>query len=366
MSGQWELICHHTYAGTPGVIYDLSPAQGSHGNAVGLVDADFHPDGVSPGSGSVRIHQRPQRIEIPPSPSWMHVGGLRAELTVRLDSQVPGGLVMHGIPRVLLSSYLFNCLFMVVGTRLMATFGHTGKGANDPWVSDDITSDPGVKVPYDRWVTLGVVNDGLTTLEVSIDGTTVARAKPRWPVHVEQGMAVGNTFHGIDVPIVGAVDEVKVWRLAPDRIAREFFDRPMDEATRRCWDEFFAWFDRWRKEHPDCVDELQYLIDAFLRDIAARIGESVTARIEFGYTRRRYRKLWAANKMGGPEMAALIERYAADLRGEGIDPAGLDSYRQLLSSDCLRRFKDEMPSLDCDPEIAAYLGTSGGGCCGAD
>ena len=49
MADPWELILHHTYRGAPGLVYDSSPRQGSHGVAVGAVK--FHTDGASPDTG---------------------------------------------------------------------------------------------------------------------------------------------------------------------------------------------------------------------------------------------------------------------------------------------------------------------------
>ena len=55
MADPWELVLHHTYAGTPGVILDHSPSRRSHGQPVNLTEADFLTDGVRPGSGAVRF-----------------------------------------------------------------------------------------------------------------------------------------------------------------------------------------------------------------------------------------------------------------------------------------------------------------------
>ena len=51
MAELWELICHHTYRGIPGVVVDLSPRAASHGQAFGLDDSDFLADGSATGSG---------------------------------------------------------------------------------------------------------------------------------------------------------------------------------------------------------------------------------------------------------------------------------------------------------------------------
>ena len=49
MAELWELICHHTYRGIPGVVVDTSPHQASHGRAIGLDNSDFLADGGASG-----------------------------------------------------------------------------------------------------------------------------------------------------------------------------------------------------------------------------------------------------------------------------------------------------------------------------
>lgn len=389
MSDPWELICHHTYSGTPGVVYDRSVGHGSHGEVLGIGASAFVADGAAVGSGAVRIREDGERIYVPPSASWSPLGGLRAELTVRLDSQT-AGLALHlgGGPRWLVSGYRFN--FAVVGPRLQASFSQapspaapvkpptwmgprTGplklvKRKKTSWGSDMIRTDlhglgPNIAVPYDRWVTLAVAHDGFSAIELAIDGVPVARTVPRWPVLPEYGLCIGNTMH-VEFPMVGSVDEVRVWRLDPHRIARDFFDRPMDEDARACWEEFLRWLLRWREGNPDCAQELDDRVDALLRDIAAGTTADAEASERFERSRRRYRELWRANEMGGRDMAAVLERAVADLRAVGMAdrPAGL---RRLLDSECYRRFRAQMPSLDCDPAMAAYLDGRGRGGDGA-
>jgi Concanavalin A-like lectin/glucanases superfamily len=353
MAGPWELICHHTYSGTPGVVYDQSPGHGSHGEALGLGATEFTSDGAQPGSGAVRIRNDFHQVQIPQSPFWSQLEGLRADVTVRLESQTAGlGLHADGGWRWLLSSP--SCFqFAVIGQRLVASFNH-GPGAP---TQDRVSTDAAVKVPYDRWVTLGFVHDGLTTIALSIDGVTVARSRPqRAVVPATGGVIVGNTHtpHYPKYPVVGSIDEVKIWRLKPDRITEQFFDRPMDDATRRCWEEFLRWLQRWREENPECAAELDRLISALVHDIASRIATTVEsdrlAEVKDGYG-----TLWRNSRMGSAEMAGLLRDFAAQLAESGIDPKRDDGHRQLTDSDCYRRLIDEMPSLDCDPEFAAYL-----------
>jgi hypothetical protein len=79
MADPWELILCHTYTGTPGVVYDQSPARGSHGVAVNLADSDFRTDGISTGSGAVAFHPN-TTIRVAASKTWSPLGGLRGEV----------------------------------------------------------------------------------------------------------------------------------------------------------------------------------------------------------------------------------------------------------------------------------------------
>jgi hypothetical protein len=368
MADPWELICHHTYSGTPGVVYDQSPPHSSHGEALGLGATEFLADGAAPGSGGIRIRQDGQRIRVPQSRSWSPLVGLRAEMTVRIDSQTAGlGLRAGGNWRWLMSSQ--SCFqFAVINQHLLASFAH-GPG---PTIYDRVHTSvnglaPNIRVPYDRWVTLGFMHDGHTAIELYIDGVTVARVAPQRPVLPAMGgVFIGNGW-GPDYPVVGTVDEVKLWRLDPYRISNDFFDRRMDDAARRCWEEFLSWLRRWREANPDCAAELDGLIAAWVRDIAARIARA-TPDDRLSGVKQRYRELWQENRMGGSDMADLLSGFAAELAENGVDPQRDDGLRQILESDCYSRLVAEMPSLDCDPEIAAYLGirsSSGSGCCGA-
>jgi hypothetical protein len=376
MADPWQLICHQTYSGTPGVIYDSSPDHGSHGQALGIGTSEFVADGVTAGSGAVRIRQDGERIYIAPSPSWAPLVGLRAEVTVRLDSQTLG-LALHlgGGARWLISGYRFQ--FGVTGRTLFASFSQApAPGAAGPpgspapsglpkkvpitWGIDTIRTDvnglaPNVEVPFDRWVTLGFAHDGLTTIELSIDGVAVARTVPRWPVLPELGVCIGNTTI-VEFPLVGTLDEVKVWRLDPNRIVAAFFGRPMDDKTRRCWDELLRWLQRWRADNPDCAVKLDQLIQALMADVGAQIAASTSAMMRLQDVRQTYRKLWRSNRMGSSEMAALLVGFESELEKDGIDPNRRNRLRQLYESECCRRFVAELPSLNCDPEFAAYLG----------
>ena len=192
MTDPWELICHHTYSGTPGVVFDHSPGHLSHGEVVGIGAAAFSQNGATTGSGAVRVGQDGERIRVPHSSCWSPLNGLKAEVTVRLDSDT-AGLALHlggGLIRWLLSGFRFN--FLVKGRHMAASFTwerlpstssqpatvltkKTGARLGDTIATDIHGLEPNIEVPYDQWVTLGFLHDGLTTIELSIDGVTVAR-----------------------------------------------------------------------------------------------------------------------------------------------------------------------------------------------
>src|SRR5215207_9698322 len=93
MSELWELICHHSYRGFPGVVVDISGTDGSHGRAVGLAKGDFLSDGAASGSGAVRCYNPTGRVHVSATARpWRTLGGVRAEVTFRREPTGPSGV----------------------------------------------------------------------------------------------------------------------------------------------------------------------------------------------------------------------------------------------------------------------------------
>ena len=74
-------------------------------------------------------------------------------------------------------------------------------------------------------VSLGLMHDGFDTMELYVNGRTIARrtgllanVPPVGPL----GVSIGNEPDRDD-PLVGDIDEVKVWRLNPRFMDEEFF-----------------------------------------------------------------------------------------------------------------------------------------------
>src|SRR5215210_9140881 len=87
MTDLWELICHHTYRGVPGCIVDLSPSGASHGQAVGLPDADFLTDGAAP--GAINFHDPASHVLVrgAAEPWRRPLEGIKGEVTLRREAE---------------------------------------------------------------------------------------------------------------------------------------------------------------------------------------------------------------------------------------------------------------------------------------
>ena len=116
MAEAWELVLHHTYAGTPGVIFDHSPSRRSHGQPVNLIDADFLTDGATTGSGAINFHSGTSMIRVPSSASWRPLGcdersnallqsTAQKMLSRRYQSAFATGSSVHDVPACVVSHY---------------------------------------------------------------------------------------------------------------------------------------------------------------------------------------------------------------------------------------------------------------------
>ena len=353
MVDSWELILHHTYMGTPGVIFDHSPRRGSHGTAVNLADADFHTDGGTYGSGAVSFHPG-AKILVPAKAGWNPLSGIRAEVTCRFDTAA-------GID-VLIDAKSF--------------YFYRRSGALGCWFDEspnqytDITTDlngvgPPVSIPVGEWVRLGVMHDGVSTVELYLDGVAVARIlRPLWPVKPTDVVAIGDF---VTAPAAstsgmsGRIDDVRVWRLDPDRIARAFLDRPMDPATSACWAEWFeqlaAAFEALRQANPDCPDRILGLIgDAVHSGLADALTRSPQSRSTWLQAAVDYQQQWAAGNLAA--IAPTLSGLSAWLQSEGVDPTQNPALQELVNDPCWKQLLSLVPPMNCDPAFTDLL--SGG------
>lgn len=355
MASQWEMICHHTYGGIPGVVLDRSQRRSGHGKAIGLADGDFLNDGVIPGSGAVRFYSAGARIDVPVAAdnaaAWQPIIGVRGEVTIRRDAR-PAGVTPIDM---LIEGGSF--MFYVRGNALVAWF----RGVPTQYGEIASTLDPigqPYQVPFGQWTTLGFMHNGFGTMELYANGHAVARKEGLFaPVAgVAAGaVTIGNT-RTLDSPLYGELDELKIWRLNPQRYDEAFFERPMDARTADCWArlqrELRAAFAR----HPECAQRLLAAIwNAILnlrRQIVSQGPESKRAleRAQLAYAR-----LWREGKLDSPAMAKTFGDLIAWMNVLGIDLANNAELRALQESECWRKILAEISVPDCDRDAVALV-----------
>jgi hypothetical protein len=350
MAGTWELICHHTYRGTPGVVADLSPLGASPGKvAAGLDASDFLVDGAAPGSGSVSFYKPKGRIEIPTAdPVWQTLGAIRAEVTLRVEPAMIATLIDSNPIQLYIRSDMLNAAFRSHPTQ----YGHV----NSKWESVGPT--PYV-IPYHQWVTFGCMHDGVGTMELYADGKLIARSfgpyNPIAPAGPAGVVAIGNT-RAASLPANGQIDEVRIWRLNPHRFHDEFFGRPMDAAVTECWRRFLDELGAALRRHPDCARRLGEVaaetMTGMRRQVNAKGAESRDRLTAAADTATR---LWLEGRVDSPELAKTLADLAAWLRLSGIDPAAQPSLEQFLASECMKTLQAEVRPPDCDPQVVALL-----------
>src|SRR5262249_25068430 len=118
---------------------------------------------------------------------------------------------------------------------------------------------PGYRLPLNNWVRLVFEHDGLTQMRLSVDGEAVTSPHgvlSGIPGVGPKGICVGNSVDDGDQPFAGAIDEIKVWRLDPHRMRRQFLDRPFDRATADCWARYVRSLRAAFAKYPDCKKKL--------------------------------------------------------------------------------------------------------------
>lgn len=343
MADPWELILDHPYTGTPGVVYDHSPGQGSHGVAVNLADGDFLSNGASPGSGAVNF-QPDSMIRVPAGKSWRPLRGLRAEVVCIRD----------GASFALIDGGSFK--FYIRGDAFGAWFSAY------PYQFAEIVSkfdgfDPTFTVPTGQWMTLGFMHDGASAMELYFNGDTVARiSAPLRPINSTTSVTIGNFSTGAGMPGMSArIDDVKIWRINPHRVDEEFTDRPVDESVKQCWAQWSRTLGAVLSENGDCAVHLRDLlvraIDSLIRD-GLNHGDQTRARWENASDT--YRQLWSEGNLADivPMMADLVSY----LQLTGLDPSQNPDVVALLNDSCLQTIAGQTPRMYCDPQFTDMIG----------
>jgi hypothetical protein len=350
MASPFELICHHTYKGLP---VDLSDYD-SHGQAF---DIDFLADGAVAGSGAVRFAVPQSRIVVASSPASKSLGGIKVEVTLRRTQ------MLNDVSTLVVGDNSFN-LFLLE-SQLRASF----HGKRSPLLPHEglPTDSGGIGTPYgsvpfgNNWMTLAFVHNGIDTIELYVNGQLLAqRTDILASVNKvgERGISIGNGLLNREGTcfLGGEIDEVKIWRLDPSIMDRQFFDRPKDPGITECWNRFFHSLAKALQQNPGCARKIDgtlvTMIDGIRRNIMAYGPET---RQRYIKTCEQYLQLWRAGKLDSPEMAKLFADWCAWLRLVGFSFKDDPAVKELLGSDCLRTILAECEPLECDPQFSALV-----------
>jgi Concanavalin A-like lectin/glucanases superfamily len=342
MADPWELILYHTYTGTPGVISDQSPGRGSHGVAVNLPDGDFFADGATAGSGAVAFEPM-SSIRVAASKSWSPIRGLRAEVLCECATDSVTTTLIDG------GSFTFWARGPHFGAKFSSSPSHNVR--IDTHLNPIV---PNFVLPQNRWMTLGFLHDGAGTMELYFDGTTVARVHtPLWPIDPVNSVSIGNS-HPPSAAIDGSVDDVKIWRINPQRVDAEFLGRPVDAGVRQCLVDWTRAVGGALRADPQCARQVSDLLDRAVASISREaLNHSGATRARFEDAAQEYRHLWSQGDLD--KIVPVLADLVSWLQMAGLDPLDNADVAALLNDECLPTILAAIPPLDCDPLFTGLL-----------
>ena len=340
MADAWELVVHHTYSGPPGVIFDHAPMHQSHGQGVNLADADFTPDGASPGSGVVRLRAGTSMIRVPASPSLRPLGGIRIEMLCDRELMRNGGTLISG------DSFEFHTGQGFFGggfTQIDGGGSEFGEGGSEPR-----------PLPDDPWLTGGLQYPPAGG-PAEINGRVVARWD-QWNglLASTAGLVIGSDRTG-GKGVTGRIDDLKIWRLHPHRIGSVFVERPVEPEVARCWAEWSRRLDEVIRADPHCWQTLTVLLPKALFVVVGQIAALPGIQRDYADLSARYHQLWSEGRLG--EIPAVLADLIALLRGAGFNPAGVTQLQELLHSGCFASLVEQLP-IDCDAAFTDMFSVS--------
>jgi len=340
MSDPWELLLHHSYAGSPGVIFDDSPKRQNHGRGRGLQATDYMADGKGQRSGAVQF--RPGTIvDVGADEPWDPIQVLKAEIVCKWDEPIRGVLFDAG-------TYSFS----IVHEALRFDVRVDGVGIGHSMTEPDPGDPPAI--PLNKWTTLGVFFDFITGFSgFTIDGEEVDRVDSSWAPSLfgTDRIGIGNSMSDLGQNWHGAIDDVKIWRLDPKWVDGTFTNRPVDPRVRDCWDKWSDGLGKALGADIECALRVGTLIQAAVNSLIRKTYRSANrGRWEAAVTD--YRMRWEGGDLSGVADAlnSVIAEIGTDLQLT-TDPAIM----ALLNDPCVQRLIGNVPSLDCDPAFTGIF-----------
>jgi len=156
--------------------------------------------------------------------------------------------------------------------------------------------------------------------------------------------------------LYGQLDDVKIWRLNPQRAAEEFLHRPMDAETADCWARFGIQLAEALRRYPDCARELHEALKSTIDNlIREAMNKGPETRERLYKTAEAYHALWRAGQPDSPDMTKLLMELVTWLKLKGMPVQDNVGVQALQNSKCLRLLLSELPSLECDPQFSRML-----------
>jgi Concanavalin A-like lectin/glucanases superfamily len=340
-----ELICHQSYTWN-GVPADKSPYR-NHGSAFNT-DGSF--DGSEPGSGVIKFPHPDSRVRIANGPAWEPLIALKIDVLARVDPHA------RRWSRLVAGHDSFQ--FGILEGALEAQFNNSTGNDNYVRSADAFAPDHQYHpVPANKWVKLGFHHDGFARMRLFIDDVLVGEAIVEGGIPPVQhlGVSIGNNIDSDDLQFPGEIDELRIWRLDPKAMKREFLGRPYTHDEARCWQQHAEQVIDWMRKNPEQRSALARQIRAaqnsFIRALFL-LPESDQAKLRALLSA--FANLWFAGKIAGPEMEKVLCDWIALLRSLGLDPSSDPAHQNLTATlEALNSKTHDV--LECDPQIAAFL-----------
>lgn len=334
----WQLICHHEYCwGT--IAADRSPWH-----------SDGIPSGVKPLPGSqvgLTFSNPQSKIAIPRKPNdpWGNLRALYVEIIARATQA--GGTLIH-------CDQSFR-IFMDNQRRFRMEGAGFSFGLGD--------------APLGQWAWMSFYHNGFNQLGGGYSYPIPAGSGPggggggggltasQVPGVGAQGVCIGNRIGNPNEHWRGDIALVRVWRSNPRTMENEFLGRPVDQGLGECWAEFLRKLAEALRNEPRCREWLIATMRQLWQDFFAALAQMSQDKIaEFKAMCAEYRELWRAGKVGSPEMLALGERMRDWLKAEGLFSLDDPKLQSIADNPCMKVLIEQLPSLDCDPDVQALIG----------
>jgi hypothetical protein len=341
-----EMICQQRYrvAGNP---VDLSPYR-NHGIATGTSTAPG--PGISGEAITFDAINSAVHISSGSAAGWQPLTALKIEVDVR----VPDPTVARTLC-LIEGDAAFR--FQIFEHAIEAAF-FTGNGVEPTYLraGDAYAPDHSFHpVAPGRWVTLGLYHDGFAKAQLTMDGRLVAETLVKGSVAGvgPGGVSIGNGLGG-DTPLHGAISELRVWRLDPQALRREFLCRPIDADVAACLLATFEQTEAWIAAHPREAAQIVALIQARTAETVRTLQllpdkERSAAHAALDHMLG----LWCQGRIDGAEMEDAIAAWREVLAHAGIpDTQAIDAAR-ILDISAAAPFPEI--SVECDEALCGFL-----------